>query len=96
MYYYTLGSTTRVTITSSRISDISSEADTFLNIVLSNGTVFSYSMIHCGSLLSGMITIPNASFEFQLEGFDIEANKFMTNVNVMGVSRMGKIEKHLL
>jgi len=69
-----------VLVTSSRIANISADQDVYLNLVLVDGRVFSYPLRHCGSLLSGMITIPSMEFEHQLEGFDTEGNDFITSV----------------
>ena len=79
-------------VTSSRISVISAEANTFLNLVLTDGRVFSNVLTHCGSLLTGMITIPNVTFQFQLEGSDTLGNRFKTNVDVEDVSLIGMIK----
>lgn len=78
-------------MTSSSIANISAEEDIFLNLVLSDGRVFSNVLIHCGSLLTGMITVPDVAFEFQLEGSDSSGNAFQTNVDVIDTSLIGKI-----
>ena len=80
-------------MTSSKISYISAEVDIFLNLVLTNGRVFSNVLTHCGSLLTGVITIPNVTFQFQLKGSDSEGNIFKTNVDIKDVDLiLGKIE----
>ena len=78
-------------VTSSRINSISADADIFLNLVLSDGRAFSNALTHCGSLLTGMITIPNAAFQFQLEGSDSEGVRFRTNVDIVDLSIIGEI-----
>ena len=78
-------------MTSSNIANISAEEDIFLNLVLSDGRVFSNVLIHCGSILTGMITVPIVTFEFQLEGSDSKGNIFQTNVDVKDISLIGKI-----
>ena len=78
-------------MTSSSIANISAEEDIFLNLVLSDGRVFSNVLIHCGSILTGMITVPIVTFEFQLEGSDSKGNIFQTNVDVKDISLIGKI-----
>ena len=83
-------------MTSSSIANISAEEDIFLNLVLSDGRVFSNVLLHCGGLLAGMITVPNVTFEFQLEGFDSKGNIFQTNVDVKDISLIGKIKDYLL
>ena len=74
------GTLVSVLVTSSRIANISADQDVYLNLVLVDGRVFSYPLLHCGSLLSGMITIPSMEFEHQLEGFDTDENNFITSV----------------
>ena len=59
--------------------------------MLSDGRAFSNVLIHCGSLLTGMITIPDVSFEFQLEGSDFKGNTFQTNVDVKDMDLIGKL-----
>ena len=88
-----LGNTIGVLITSSRINDISAEAVTFLNLVLTDRRVFSNVLTHCGSLLTGTVTIPSVDFQFQLVGYDIEGNRFRTNVDIQDVSLIGMIKK---
>ncbi|XP_065907794.1 cell adhesion molecule DSCAM-like isoform X2 [Dysidea avara] len=75
------GALVDVVITSSKIANISSENDIFLNLVLADGRVFSNLLLHCGSLLSGEVTIPSISFEYQLVGFDSKRIKFKTNAD---------------
>ena len=89
--YNISGSTIGVFVTSSSIANISAEENIFLNLVLSDGRVFSNVLIHCGSLLTGIITVPDIAFEFQLEGSDSRGNEFQTNVDVMDTSLIGKI-----
>ena len=60
--------------------------------MLTDGRVFSNVLTHCGSLLTGMITIPNVTFQFQLEGSDTLGNRFKTNVDVEDVSLIGMIK----
>ena len=91
---YISGNTIGVLVTSSRINDISNGADIFLNLVLTNRRVFSNVLTHCGSLLTGIITIPNVSFQFQLEGSDSEGNRFKTNVDIQDVSLIGMVKNH--
>ena len=86
-----LGSTVGVYVTSSSIANISVEEDIFLNLVLSDGRAFSNVLTHCGSLLTGMITIPDVSFEFQLEASDSKGNTFQTNVDVKDMNLIGKL-----
>ena len=88
------GNTIGVLVTSSRINDISNGADIFLNLVLTDRRVFSNVLTHCGSLLTGIITIPNVSFQFQLEGSDSEGNRFKTNVDIQDVSLIGMVKNH--
>ena len=76
-------------VTSSRIANISAEESVNLNLVLVDGRVFSYPLLHCGSLLSGMIIIPNIEFEHQLEGFDTEGNEFITSVSTRAFTTIG-------
>lgn len=78
-------------MTSSRIANISAKANIFLNLVLTDGRALSNVLTHCGSLLTGMITIPSGSFEFQLEGSDSEGNRFKTNVDVNHIDPIGKM-----
>ena len=80
-------------MTSSKIANISNETDIFLNLVLTDGRVFSNALTHCGSLLTGMITIPDVFFQFQLEGFDSRGNEFKTNVDIKDLSHISKIKK---
>lgn len=77
------GNTIGVIVTSSKIADISAKADIYLNLVLNNGIVYSNVLTHCGSLLTGMVTIPNVVFQYQLQGSDSEGNRFKTDVDVM-------------
>ena len=91
-FKYVLGDTVGVLVTSSKIANISTDEDIFLNLVLTDGRVFSNALTHCGSLLTGMITIPNTTFQFQLEGSDSEGNEFRTNVDIKDTSLIGKIK----
>ena len=92
MGFNILGNTVGVLITSSKIANISADEDLFLNLVLTDGRVFSNALTHCGSLLTGMITIPNVTFQFQLEGSDSQGNEFKTNVDIKDTSLIGKIK----
>ena len=92
MGFNILGNTVGVLITSSKIANISADEDVFLNLVLTDGRVFSNALTHCGSLLTGMITIPNVTFQFQLEGSDSQGNEFKTNVDIKDTSLIGKIK----
>lgn len=87
------GNTIGVLVTSSRIDDISAEANVYLNLVLIDGRVFSNVLTHCGSLLTGIITIPSISFQFQLEGSDSERNRFKTHVGIRNVTVTGTVLK---
>ena len=78
-------------VTSSRINNISADEDIFLNLVLTDGRVFSNALTHCGSLLTGMVVIPSVPFQFQLEGSDSEGVRFRTNVDIVDVSIIGEI-----
>ena len=62
-------------ISSSKINEISTER-IYLNLLLRDGVVSSTALMHCGSLLSGVIVVPNEPFRYQLEGFDSEGNGF--------------------
>ncbi|XP_065889976.1 uncharacterized protein [Dysidea avara] len=75
------GTSVTALVTSSMIANISADQNVYLNLVLVDGRVFSYPLFHCGSLLSGIITIPSIEFEHQLEGFDTEGNDFITSVS---------------
>ena len=93
MFICISGSTIGVLVTSSSIANISAEEDIFLNLVLSDGRVFSNVLIHCSSLLTGMITVPDVVFEFQLKGSDSKGNTFQTNVDIIDTSLIGKIKQ---
>jgi len=84
-----IGTSVTVLVTSSRIANISAEESVNLNFVLVDGRVFSYLLHHCGSLLSGMITIPSVEFEHQLEGSDTEGNGFITSVSTRAFTTIG-------
>ena len=56
-------------------SKISTEG-IYLNLLLKDGVVSSNALTHCGSLLSGVIVVPNEPFRYQLKGFDSEGNDF--------------------
>jgi len=84
-----IGTSVAVLVTSSRIANISAEENVNLNLVLVDGRVFSYPLLHCGSLLSGMITIPTVEFEHQLEGSDTEGNEFITSVSTRAFTTIG-------
>jgi len=94
--FYILGISADVVITSSKIANISSEDNIFLNFVLADGRVFANLLVHCGSLLSGEVTVPSINFEYQLEGFDTEGNKFKTNAGTKSTINIGKHSIHLL
>ena len=70
-----IGTPVNVLISSSKINEISTEG-IHLNLLLRDGIVSSNALIHCGTLLSGVIVVPNEPFRYQLKGFDSEGNAF--------------------
>jgi len=72
-----------VIISSSRINDISTTNEVFLNLVLINGIVSSNVLTRCGGLLTGIIIIPNAPFRYQLEGYDADGNRFTRTRDIL-------------
>ena len=70
-----IGTPVNVLISSSKINEISTEG-IHLNLLLHDGIVSSNALIHCGTLLSGVIVVPNEPFRYQLKGFDSEGNGF--------------------
>ena len=74
-YHFCTGTPVKVLISSSRINEISTEG-LYLNLLLNDGTVSSNALMHCGSLLSGIIVVPNVPFRYQLKGFDSKGNGF--------------------
>ena len=84
-----VGTSVTALVTSSMIANISADQNVYLNLVLVDGRVFSYPLFHCGSLLSGIITIPSIEFEHQLEGFDTEGNDFITSVSTRTFTTIG-------
>jgi len=81
-----------VVVTSSKIANISATSNIFLNLVLEDGRVFINLLIHCGTLLTGEITFPAVDFEYQLEGFDSNGNKFKTNADTKSITSIGTYE----
>jgi len=80
-----------VVVTSSKIANISTTNNIFLNLVLADGRVFVNLLIHCGTSLTGEITFPAVEFEYQLEGSDSEGNKFKTNSETKSTSSIGTV-----
>ena len=64
-YNFCIGTSVKVLISSSRINEISTEG-LYLNLLLKDGIISSNTLVHCGSLLSGVIVVPNVPFHYQL------------------------------
>ena len=79
--YYTpitcVGTPVKVLISSSsyRINEISTEG-IYLDLLLHDG-IISFPMVHCSSLLSGVIIVPSVPFRYQLRGYDSKGNGFV-------------------
>ena len=58
-----VGTPVHVLISSSKINEISTEG-IYLNLLLKDGVVSSNALMHCGSLLSGVIVVSNEPFRY--------------------------------
>ena len=68
-----LGTPVKVLISSSRISEISTEG-IFLDLLLHEEIVSRNALSHCGNLLAGVIIVPSEPFHYQLRVYDSKGN----------------------
>ena len=70
-----IGTSVKVLVSSSKIYEISTKG-IFLDLLSHDGIISRNAMSHCGSLLTGMITVPCEPFRYQLRGSDSRGNNF--------------------
>ena len=70
-----VGIPVKVLVSSSKIYEISTKA-IFLDLLSHDGIISRNAMSHCGSLLTGIITVPCEPFRYQLRGYDSKGNNF--------------------
>lgn len=83
LLYHTVGSTTTVTIITSRLADISMDTPISLSLIdTDDGVVIATTpLIRCSEFLTGSVMIPNTTFQYQLRGTDIHGFAFEHTLN---------------
>ena len=71
-----VGTPVNITKSLSRINEISTTEEIYLDLILYDDIVSFNAMIHCGNLLFGVIVVPSAPFRYQLRGYDSKGNNF--------------------